>query len=480
MTLNYPGEASRQLPREDPVYDHLKRHEIRVLRQADFSLREVARRSHVSLDTVLRVLGESEGRNSSSRGSVGRPPIAVPFETTAQRILHDAPDLPTVEILRRLREEGYAGGKNPVYQMVRRLRPVVAPPMVRFEGLAGEFSQNDFGSVRVRYDDGTEETIHFFASRLKWSRWIYVELVPDEKVESLVRALLSAFDAFGGVPLACVFDNPKTVVISRHGDQIQWNDTFAQVALDYRFVPELCTPRRGQEKGAVENLVGFAKNGFFKVRRFHDRADLESQLAQWHHDVNEVRPCRATGVTPLTRITEERARLRPLPFRPSEYPLRFPVRVGPTGWVLFHGVRYSMPAEAIGIPATLYLYPDRVRIMTDRHDVAHPRSPPNGVSTLPHHAASALAAVAGRRAQLYYKRQRLFEVGPVAEAFLTELVHARPNTWAVDVHRLFELLLEHGPERMAEAFQYALDRGWHSAELVELALASARKEEVAA
>jgi len=321
--------------------------------------------------------------------------------------------------------------------------------------------------VRVRFDDRTEQVLHIFASRLKWSRWVYVGLVPNEQVEALVRALLSAFDSFGGVPLSCVFDNPKTVVLSRQGGAIQWNPTFAQVALDYRFGPELCTPRRGQEKGSVENLVGFVKNSFFKVRRFHDRADLDAQLAQWHDEVNETRPCRATGVPPSARIAEERRRLRPLPIPSADYALRFPVRVGSTGWVTFQGVRYSMPAETIGIPATLFLYRDEVRLMTDRHDVRHPRHPHNGVSTLPRHATGVLAAVSGHRAVLYYQRQRLLEVGPSAEAFLTELVHARPHTWAGDVRRLFDLLLEHGPERMAGAFQQALDRGWHGAELIE-------------
>ena len=37
--------------------------------------------------------------------------------------------------------------------------------MVRFEGLAGEFSQNDFGPVRVKYDRGETEIVHFFAAR---------------------------------------------------------------------------------------------------------------------------------------------------------------------------------------------------------------------------------------------------------------------------------------------------------------------------
>ena len=90
--------------------------------------------------------------------------------------------------------------------------------------------------------------------------------------------------------------------MKREGGRIQWNDTFGQTALDYRFAPELCTPRRAQEKGSVENLMGFAKGSLFKVRRFHDRADLEVQLAAWHVEVNTVRPCRATDAPPAQRI----------------------------------------------------------------------------------------------------------------------------------------------------------------------------------
>lgn len=65
-------------------------------------------------------------------------------------------------------------------------------------------------------------------------------LVPDEGEEMLVRGLLAAFEVFGGVPLVTVWDNPKTVVLSRKGDRVVWNPVFGQVALDYRFAPELC------------------------------------------------------------------------------------------------------------------------------------------------------------------------------------------------------------------------------------------------
>ena len=40
--------------------------------------------------------------------------------------------------------------------LAQSLRARTVTPLVRFEGLAGEFSQHDFGEVLVRYQDGTE------------------------------------------------------------------------------------------------------------------------------------------------------------------------------------------------------------------------------------------------------------------------------------------------------------------------------------
>ena len=204
-----------------------------------------------------------------------------------------------------------------MYELIRRLRPATVGPVVRFEGVPGEFSQHDFGQVDVRYVSGRVERIHFFASRLKWSRVAHVVLVPDERVETLIRSLLASLAAFGGVCLVTVWDNPKTVVLSRKKDLIVWNPVFGQVALDYRFAPELCWPRSGNQKGAVENLVGWVKGRFFKCRRFHDRADLEAQLAQWLHEGNTQRPSRATGIIPAERLREERLRPCRSPRRPT-------------------------------------------------------------------------------------------------------------------------------------------------------------------
>ncbi len=454
------------------MIDLMKRHEVQVLRKAGLEQKEIAKHAGVSERSVRRILGEepvvaNDDRAARKACLVGRPSKVTAIRPLVEEILKQREDLPGVEILRLVRLEGYTGGKTALYDLVRSVRKVSARPIVRFEGVAGEFSQHDFGSVTVEYLSGKTDKVHFFASRLKYSRFAHVAVTPDERVESVVRSLIRAFDAFGGVPLVGVFDNPKTVVLSRKENEIEWNRTFGQAALDLRFAPELCWPRSPRQKGAVENLVGWVKSSFFKVRRFQDRADLEAQLAEWLRETNETRPSRATGVTPLSRLAVERERLRPLPVRPEEYALRFPVVVGPTAFVEHDGIRYSMPPQAIGIPGTLFLFPDRVRIVAARFERDHPRFPEDGKTSYHEEdRAATLAAVSGERAQLYLKRQQLLELGEVAEHFLTEIVHRHPRTWRGDVEDLHDLLVKEGPRRLLVAIGVATKRRLFGADCV--------------
>lgn len=232
---------------------------------------------------------------------------------------------------------------------------------MRFEGLGGEFSQHDFGHVDVGFLSGTEKRVHFFASRLKYSRWVEVTLVPDERTETLVRTWIDHFAAIGGVPLLAVFDRPKTVALkwTRDGHVTDWNPLFARVALDLS-VGSRCAgrPLRGR-RDRSKTWSGGLKGSFFKQRRFVDDGDLLQQLAEWRTEVNTQRPCRATTVIPVVRLEEERPRLRPLKVALADLAVRVPIVVGPTGEVIHDRHPYSMPADAIGIAGTLYLYRDR-------------------------------------------------------------------------------------------------------------------------
>lgn len=446
------------------MIEMLKRHEIQVLRRAGHTWQEVATLSGVSVRTVRRVGAEAavttvDNEAERVRRQVGRPSKAEAYRDVLVQALTEDAALRSIELLHRARVAGYTGGKTALYGLAQTLRTRVVTPLVRFEGLAGEFSQHDFGEVLVTYQDGTETKVHFFASRLKYSRWVEVTLVPNERVETLVRALVEHLAAFGGIPLVTVFDRPKTIALKwgRDGIVTEWNPTFAGVALDLGIGVEVCWPYRPQEKGSVENLVGWVKGSFFKQRRFLDREDLERQLREWLTEANTVRPSRATGVPPATRIAEERARLRPLKVAPADLALRIPVSVNPTGVVLHDGHPYSMPPDAIGLPGTLYLYRDRVRIVAGRFGAEHVRQWEAGAgSILPEHRAQRVAAVSGKRARRYLQRQHLIDVGAAALAYLTELTHRRPRTWIPEVERLHELLQTHGDAAIRTAFERGL------------------------
>lgn len=469
------------------MIDMVRRHEIQVLRRAKHTLAETAELVGVSQSTVQRVEAETPVTSfdtdaERARRRVGRPSKAEAFRTFLVGELAKEPELMALELLRRARLQGYAGGKSALYALVKELRPEKPRPVVRFEGLAGEFSQHDFGHVDVRFLDGRVRRVHFFASRLKYSRWVQVSLVDNERVESLVRALVEHVAAWGGLPLLAVFDRPKTIALSwsKDGRVVEWNPVFANVVMDLGLGVELCWPYSPEQKGAVENLVGWVKGSFFKQRRFVDDEDLAHQLVEWHDEVNTKRPSRATGLVPAVRLAEERPRLRPLRVAPDELALRVPVSVGPTGYVLHDTHSYSMPPESIGIPGTLYLHRAKVRIVAGRFEAVHERLfEHKAVSTLPEHRAKRVAAVSGLRAQRYMRREHLIGLGGAALAYITELVHRRPRVWIRDVDCLHELLERHSDDELRAAFERGLSDGVFGHEYIAHYLANAPRPVVA-
>jgi transposase len=460
------------------MWGMLKRHEIEVLLKAGHRKTEVARMSGVSLRSVKRIAQEQpvvhvDDKVERGKRQIGRPSAVQNFRKQVVGILEETPGLPSLEILRQVREGGYQGGKTAIYDLVATLRPRPNKPVVRFEGLPGEFSQHDFGEAEVEFLNATRQRIHFFASRLKYSRWVRVSLVQDEKVETLVRNLAVHLASWDGRPLLCVFDRPKTVALKwrKNGEVTEWNPVFAYATLEMGVGVELCWPYQPRQKGSVENLVGFVKSSFFKVRRFYDLEDLEQQRQDWEREVNEERACRATGIIPAVRLAEEAPRLRRLKVQPEELALRIPVYVGPTGTVLHDGHAYSMPPEAISMPGTLYLYAQRVRIVAGRYEVEQARKfAAQENSWLSEHRAAMISAVSGKRGKRYLKRQQLLELGEPALLYLTEIVHRRPREWFVDVDRLHQLLQSFGPEVLRQAMEKGLKQQIFGASFIERAL----------
>lgn len=456
---------------EDGMHDMIKRHQVQVLRAAGHTLDDVAKLSQLSISSVQRIEEEpsvtsfDDLKTVRKERKVGRPSKVEAFrELIVGLCLEEDADhrpLQSKEIVRRLKQKGYQGSKTAACAFIASLRPRIVRALVRFEGLPGEFCQHDFGHTDVVFTSGLRKRIHFFASRLKWSRSGRVTIVENERVETVIRTQLQHYVDFGGRPLFGVWDRPRTIAHKWTADGVitEWNQTFINAQFEIGVGAEVCWPYRPNQKGAVENLVGWVKNSFFKQRTFIDEQDLHEQLEEWLVEVNTKTPSRATDVIPETRRLEELARLQAPKVLPHELALRMPVFVGPTAYAPFDGNYFMLPAAAMGIGGTVFIYNDRLRFVVGRHQVAYPRPAP-GVKDqkldLPHLQAEMVAAVSGRRAKLYLKRQQLLEVGEPAHRFLTELVHRRPMTWPKDAECLHALLLDYGKSAMFVAFGRAV------------------------
>lgn len=452
------------------MYSQLERYVVQKLRDQNMPQSEVRDLTGISERSISRIEKEeqiSEINEESFRKShnMGRPSQVTEYESQirqwleAPRHIDDGP-IKSQEILARLRQQGYTGGKTAVYELVRRLRPKTkTKPIVRFEGLPGEFSQHDFGQRWVTFADGSRKLIRFFASRLKYSRYVDIQIVENEQQETVVRSLLKAFENFGGVPIIGVFDNMSTAVKSREirddgSVKVHWTERFGQLAVDCGLVPLACWPYRPQEKGSVENLVGFVKGNFFCGRTFTDVGDLKGQLQEWMAHVNDERPCDATGEIPAERLKREP--LQPLHHQAETYALKVAVVVRPTARVHYRGMEYSVPAETTGQTVTLHLQQKQVAIYLDERLIAeHPRFPENGKSSvLPEHAEELFQV---KRGKPYAQRQLLLDLDPIVEPYLTELVHRRPLAWEGDVDATYQLYQRIGRSDLLAAIELAIE-----------------------
>ena len=100
----------------------LKRHEVEILLKAGHAKTEVARLSGVSLRSVKRIAEESpvehvDDAREHTKRQIGRPSTVASFRKQVVAIVQEKPDLASLEILRRVRESGYSGGKTALYAL---------------------------------------------------------------------------------------------------------------------------------------------------------------------------------------------------------------------------------------------------------------------------------------------------------------------------------------------------------------------------
>lgn len=343
--------------------------DIRALHREGVSIREIARRTGRSRNSVRKALRASEPPGGISRR---RASLLDAFKTYIRERYFEH-ELSATKLHEEVRNQGYLGSEITVRRFVSELKRSRYGPKgatVRFETPPGHQAQADWGYTgRVVCPDGRVVSVYAFVAVLGFSRMRYVEFTTSMKLPVLLSSLTRAFAYFGGVPSEILFDNMKQVRV-RPGEI---HPLFLDFARHYGFVPKTHRPRRPRTKGKVERAVRFVKEGFLSGRTVADFADLSRQAREWL-DAANARPHGTTKERPVDRLPLER--LQPFagfsPYRLAQTASR---KADREGFVRYEGSRYSVPPEHCGRTLTVGTADRRVVIrlkdvIVAEHDAA--------------------------------------------------------------------------------------------------------------
>ena len=231
------------------------------------SKRAAARRFGIDPRTVDKMMAFSVPPGYVRTKPPVRPKLD-PFIAIIDKILADDKGVhkkqhhTSKRIFERLKDEhGFTGGVTIVKDYVagwqQRSREMFVP-LVHPPGHA----QADFGEA-IGVIGGVEQKIHYFAFDLPHSDATFVVAYPAETTEAFCDGHVQAFAFFNGIPQSILYDNTTIAVAKILGDgKRQRTSVFTELQSHYLFQDRFGRPAKGNDKGKVEGLVGYARRNF--------------------------------------------------------------------------------------------------------------------------------------------------------------------------------------------------------------------------
>ncbi len=336
------------------------------------SAAQIARELAMDPRTVVKWLARER---FSQRKAAARSSKLDPFKTEIARLLESHP-FTAAQVLMRIREQGFAGGYSIVKDYVRGIRPSKRPAYLTLAFAPGECAQVDWGSYGSVPVGNTHRRLSFFVMVLCYSRMLYVEFTVSQSLEHFLACHQNAFHFLGCVPKKIMVDNLKSAVLRRIlARPPVFNPRYLDFANHYGFSIAPCNVGRGNEKGRVENAVGYVKKNFLAGLEIPDFAALGPAAKNWLDTVANVRTHGETRKKPLELFAAERSCLLPLPANAFDIATVSPQRASPQFRITIDTNRYSVPAEYARRRLTVKTAPERICVYAGEKLIArHIRS----------------------------------------------------------------------------------------------------------
>lgn len=387
----------------------------------------------------------------------------------------DAHPYSTQQLFQRLREAGYDGGITILKDYVQRIRPPRVQAFLKLEFAPGEAAQVDWGEHGSIAVGGTRRRLSFFLMVLCYSRRMYLEFTVSQTMEFFLQCHENAFAAFGGVPSRIMVDNLKSAVLQRMvGAAPVFNPKYLDFSGHWGFEISPCNVAKGNEKGRVENGIGYVKKNLLAGLELAEFAALQPAAALWVDTVANVRIHGQTQQRPIDRFEAERAHLRRLNPAPFDLARVCTVRATKQFRVPLDSNHYSVPAIYAGQLLTLKAYADRLCIYCRDQLVARHRRSMDRHQDIeePDHARQLVAQRKSAREQRLLVQ--FLALSPRAQAYLQGLeakrVNARPH-----LRKILALAELYGRQAVLCAIDDGLALDAFSAEYIANILAARRR-----
>jgi transposase len=343
------------------------------------SKRGIARHFGISRDSVDKMIVYSVPPGYRRTAPVKRPKLDGFTEIIDQWLGEDA-DRPRKQrhtakrVLDRLRDEhGFTGGYTIVKAYMREHQRRSREVFVPLDHRPGH-AQADFGEALVVIG-GVEQKAHFFAFDLPHSDACYVRAYPAATAEAWMDGHVHAFAFFGRVPLSVLYDNDRCLVARILPDGTRKRARlFSELLSHYVIQDRYGRPGKGNDKGGVEGIVGWARRNFMvPLPRFATWDDfnawLEEQCRKRHADI--LRGHRETIGQRLQRDLEAMLDPPPAPFEACDQATG---RVSSQALVRYKTNDYSVPVSYGHRDVWIRGYVDQVVIGCGGDVIArHPR-----------------------------------------------------------------------------------------------------------
>ncbi len=286
----------------------------------ELSIRQAAALYHLNFRTVQRIVQQHQDPIPTQPAQ--RPkPVLDPVLDVIRKILADDLHAPPKQrhtarrIYDRLvKDHNYHGSQSIIRAAVAQLRSQLAEVFVPLDHPPAH-AQCDFGRAHVLVA-GVHHQAALFVLTLVHSNQRFACLAPRECTETFLLGHANAFATLGGVPLRITYDNSKIAVASILGTHARkTTDAFNRLRAHFCFESHFCTVRRANEKGNVENAVGYVRRNFLVPLPQADSWDqLNAQLTCDCQRDFEDHARRAPER--LIQRDADRAALLPLPAEP--------------------------------------------------------------------------------------------------------------------------------------------------------------------